>query len=313
MYKKILVTGSTGFVGKNLIPYLSYRFPDANVLGLLHTEDSHDLRSYSGTCNLFHNIQPDCVIHLAAKCGGIGANREQPAVFMNDNLLMGLNIINAAWEYNVKKLVMLGSICAYPKHSEIPFQEKNIWNGYPEETNAPYGIAKKTLTELLIAFHKQYGFNSVNLYPTNMYGPHDNFNLNTSHVIPAIILKVYNAMQNGDSSIELWGTGTPTRDFLYVEDCCRAISLALQHNPGPKPINIGTKQEISIEELAATICYKMKFDGVVRWDQTQPDGQPRRCVDSTRATLLLSYKPLIDIDHGLNKTIDWFINNINEV
>jgi len=310
MYNKILVTGGTGFVGTNLCAYLKQNYGARIVVA-----DSAmcDLRDRTAVRHYFHTLKPDCVIHLAATCGGIGANRAAPGTFMNNNLLMGLNTINAALEYEVEKFIMMGTICAYPKYTKIPFKEENMWTGYPEETNAPYGIAKKALTELLIAYNQQFGFNSVSLYPTNMYGPHDNFDPDTSHVIPAIMLKVYKTVAQGDGRITLWGDGSPTRDFLYVNDLCRAVVLALDKNPGPSPINVGTNQEISIKDLTTKICRILKFDGEIEWDTTQPNGQPRRCVSTEHAEMVLGYKPATNFDKGLEKTIRWFLNNVHEV
>jgi nucleoside-diphosphate-sugar epimerase len=310
MYDTILVTGGTGFVGTNLCAYLKQNV-DARIVAL--ESAMCDLRDRTATRHYFHTLKPDCVIHLAATCGGIGANRARPGTFMNNNLTIGLNAINAALEYEVQKFVMMGTICAYPKFTPVPFKEEDIWAGYPEETNAPYGIAKKALTELLIAYNQQFGFESVNLYPTNMYGPHDNFDPNTSHVIPAIILKVYQAMAKGEGKIILWGDGSATRDFLYVNDLCRAVVLALEKDPGPNPINIGTNGEISIKELVGKITTIMKYDGEIEWDTTQPNGQPRRCVSTDYAEVALGYKPATTFDRGLEKTVRWFLNNVHEV
>lgn len=310
MYRKIFVTGGTGFVGTNLCAYLKQNYNAEIIIG---NSSVCDLRDKYSIKSFIHNVKPDCVIHLAATCGGIGANRAAPGTFMNNNLTMGLNVINTSLEEGVAKFIMMGTICAYPKFTPVPFKEEDMWSGYPEETNAPYGIAKKALTELLIAYDKQYGFNSVNLYPTNMYGPHDNFNPESSHVIPAIILKVYQAMAQGRGKIELWGTGSATRDFLYVNDCCRAILLALEKDPGPEPINIGTKQEISIKSLTEKIVKIMEFDGDLVWNPEYPDGQPRRCVSGARAAEVLDYVSTTSIDRGLQKTVRWFLNNVHEV
>lgn len=312
MYRKILVTGGTGFVGKNLCAYLQKKYSDIEIF-----------ISNKTTCNLYNKkeivhyvstIQPECIIHLAATCGGIGANRYSPATFMLNNLRMGLNLIESLLEikYN-KKFITLGSICAYPKYCPVPFKEDDLWNGYPEETNAPYGIAKKTITELLIALYKERGFLSTNLYPTNMFGPYDSFNLDTSHVIPAIILKIYQAIIKGENKIELWGTGSATRDFLYVKDCCHAIDLAMNKDVGPKPINIGTGQEYSILSMANKLCDIMNFDGEIVWNKNQPDGQPRRCVCYDKAERLLNYFPKTNIDDGLNNTVNWFLQNAHGI
>lgn len=313
MYRRILVTGATGFVGKNLCCNLKHFFGESVEI-IANDRSMCDLRDFESVKHYFNILQPECIIHLAAKCGGIGANKNSPATFMRENLTMGLNVINTSLELNcVKKVVNVGTICAYPKFAPIPFKEEDLWNGYPEETNAPYGIAKKTLTELLIAYHTQYGLNSINLYPTNVFGPHDNFNPETSHVIPAIILKVYNAITKGEKKIELWGDGSPTRDFLYVEDFCDSVILSLYSEPGPHPINIGTNHEVCIKQVAEEICSIMIYDGDVIWNTDYPNGQPRRCVDWTRASKVLGYSPKIGWQKGLRKTIRWFIDNVHRI
>ena len=312
MNHNILVTGGSGFVGKNLYKYLA-TYGDEYTVSLSNSSVC-DLLDQKATTRFIRSMNPDCIVHLAATCGGIGVNKDNPGKFMRENLEIGLNTINAALEHGVKKFIMVGTVCSYPKFTPVPFKEEELWNGYPEETNAPYGIAKKTLMELIIAYNKQYGFNGVNLVPVNMYGPHDNFDLYTSHVIPAIILKTHKAILNNDSSIKLWGSGTPSREFLYVEDLCKAIELAI-HKPNmpPNPINVGTGSEISISHLAYTICHMMGFDGVVKWDLTQPDGQPRRCLDIDKARIQLGYSPSVDLKTGLRRTIDWFLKNVNDI
>lgn len=310
MYRKIFVTGATGFVGKNLISHLKKVLNKTEIF--IGESSSCDLRDLPSVKKQFNFIRPDCIIHLAAVCGGIGANKNAPGKFMRDNLTMGLNVINTALELNcVKKFIMTGTICAYPKYAKIPFDEREIWDGYPEETNAPYGIAKKTLMELLLAYNKQYGFNSINLLPTNMYGPYDHFNLTSSHVIPAIILKIYHAITKGENKIEVWGTGKVSREFLYVDDFCRSVTMALEKQPGPEPINIGTGHEITIKDLIKKIAKKMGYDGKIEFDSSKPDGQPRRCVNIRRAGRLLNYIPKTSLDTGLDKTIEWFLQNVN--
>ena len=305
---KILITGAKGFVGQRLWDALS-KNPNYELFDPFD-KDKYDLCYHDDVDYLFSIAEPDVVIHLAAIVGGIGANAANPGIFMRDNLEMGINVINSALDYKVKKFIMTGTVCMYPKHTKVPFVETDIWNGYPEETNAPYGIAKKTLMELCIAYNKQYGFNAINLIPVNMYGPGDCFDPTKSHVIPAIILKVYKALINNDPSITIWGTGNATREFLYVEDFVNAVVLALEKEPGPQPINIGTGQEISIGALVEFICKKMQYHGDIMFDKTKPDGQPRRCLNVNRAKSALGYESSIDLDLGLNYTIEWFLQNV---
>lgn len=301
---KVLLTGSGGFLGQNLTPVLS---KDYSVYG--PRARNWDLRKQS-TCNqLVRYIRPDVIVHAAGSVGGIGANQENPGKFMYENLIMGANIIHAAKEFGVEKFVLLGTVCSYPKHTPVPFKESDLWEGYPEETHAPYGIAKKALMKLVETYNEQYGFNGVNLIPVNMYGPHDHFNLTSSHVIPALILKVYNAMKNGDSSITLWGTGQVSREFLYAEDCAEAIKLAIEKDVPPDPINVGTGKEIKICDLASEIAEQMGFGGEILYDSDKPDGQPRRCLDTTKAKKLLGFEAKTSFQEGLKKTIEWFLRN----
>jgi GDP-L-fucose synthase len=301
---KVLLTGSGGFLGQNITPVLSENY---SVYG--PRARNWDLRKQS-TCNqLIRYIRPDVIVHAAGSVGGIGANQENPGKFMYENLIMGANIIHAAKEFGVSKFILLGTVCSYPKHTPVPFKESDLWEGYPEETNAPYGIAKKALMKLVETYNEQYGFNGVNLIPVNMYGPHDHFNLTSSHVIPALILKVYNAMKNGDSSITLWGTGQVSREFLYAEDCAEAIELAIQKDVPPDPINIGTGKEIKICDLASEIAEQMGFGGKILYDSDKPDGQPRRCLDTNKAKELLGFEAKTSFQEGLKKTIEWFLRN----
>lgn len=309
MHSNILITGGSGFVGRNLIEYLYTHYDYPGVQIYAPTRGQMDLMCKQSIKKALNDFQPTCIIHLAAVCGGIGANANAPGRFIMDNLKISTNLIDLALQYKICKFINLGSICAYPKHCPVPFKENTIWDGYPEETNAPYGIAKKTIVELLISLHKQYGFNSTNLFPTNMYGPHDNFDLENSHVIPAIIRKIIEAQENNENSITLWGTGKATRDFLYVEDCCRAIHLALGKNTGPDPINIGTDQEYSIQFVADKIAAHLGFEGEIIWNSNKPDGQPRRWVDISRARSILKYTPHFLIDDGLSKTIRWVLQH----
>ena len=301
---KILLTGSTGFLGQNLKPVLS---EDYKVQGF---QSSYwDLRCQKTCYQALNHFRPDVIVHAAGSVGGILANRDNPGKFMYENLIMGANLIEAARTKGVKKFILLGTVCAYPKHTPVPFKEEELWNGYPEETNAPYGIAKKTLMRLVEAYHEQYDFNGVNLIPVNMYGPYDHFNLTSSHVIPALILKFYEAIKSGED-VTLWGTGEASREFLYAPDCAEAIKLAVQNDVGPEPINIGTGKEIKIIDLAETIADLMGFNGTIFFDSSKPDGQPRRCLDTTRAKERLGFEATTDLKTGLNTTIEWFWKQI---
>jgi GDP-L-fucose synthase len=255
---------------------------------------------------LFADAKPTVVIHLAAQVGGIGANRENPGRFFYANMCMGLHLIEHARLHRVKKFVQIGTVCAYPKHTPVPFQEDDLWNGYPEETNAPYGIAKKALLVMLQGYRQQYGLNGIFLLPVNLYGPHDNFDLGTSHVIPALIRKFVEAKERGDTEVVVWGTGQVSREFLFVEDCARAIVLATQRYDDPDPVNIGAGFEIKIADLAAKIKTLVGYPGELKWDASRPDGQPRRRLDTTRAEKLIGFKAATDFDEGLRRTIDWF-------
>jgi GDP-L-fucose synthase len=298
---KILLTGATGFLGQNIVPKLKQNY---YVYGI--SSKDADLRKQSDCKKVISKFYPDVIIHAAGSVGGIGANRQNPGKFMYDNLIMGTNLIEEARHQGIGKFILLGTVCAYPKFTPIPFKEEELWNGYPEETNAPYGIAKKTLMKMIETYYEQYQFNGVNLIPVNMYGPHDHFNLTSSHVIPALILKVHQARMNGDSNITLWGTGQASREFLFAEDCADAIKLAIEKNIGPEPINIGTGKEIKICELIETIADIMGFDGKIIYDDNYPDGQPRRCLDTTKAKEKLGFEAKTNLSQGLNKTIQYF-------
>lgn len=300
---KVLLTGATGFLGKNLKKSLSLSHE------LVGVGSEWDLRRQDTCERLISKCEPDAVIHAAGSVGGIGANQENPGKFIYENLIMGTNVIHESMKQNVKKFVLLGTVCAYPKHTEVPFKEEDIWNGYPEETNAPYGIAKKALMQMVQSYHEQYGFNGINLIPVNMYGPHDHFNLTSSHVIPALILKIINAVTNKQDEIVIWGTGNASREFLFAEDCAEAISLALDKDVPPSPINIGTGSEIKIIDLVKTIADIIGFQGIIRFDESKPDGQPRRCLDTSKAKELLDFEARTDLRTGLAKTIDWFLKN----
>ncbi|MGL5793767.1 MAG: GDP-L-fucose synthase family protein, partial [Waterburya sp.] len=251
----------------------------------------------------------DIVIHLAAHVGGIGLNRDKPAELFYDNLMMGTQLIHAAYQEGVEKFVCVGTICAYPKFTPVPFQEDDLWNGYPEETNAPYGIAKKALLVQLEAYRQQYGFNGIYLLPVNLYGPEDNFNPQSSHVIPALIRKVYEAQQRGEKELPVWGDGSPTREFLYSTDAARGIVLATQKYNEAAPVNLGTNQEITIKELVETICELMEFEGEIIWEIDKPNGQPRRCLDTQRAKAKFGFVAETEFRQGLKNTIDWYRQN----
>ena len=298
---KILLTGSSGFLGQNLKPILEENY---DVVGV---NSWWDLRSSTKAQYVVEKHNPDVIVHAAGSVGGIGANKENPGKFMYDNLAMGMNIIEAARKYRTSKLILLGTVCSYPKHTPVPFKEEELWNGYPEETNAPYGIAKKALMRLVEAYHEQYGMNAVNLIPVNMYGPHDHFNLTSSHVIPALILKVYNAIKSGDKTIELWGSGQASREFLFASDCAEAIKLAIKKDVSPEPINIGTGKEIKICDLITEIADQMGYEGEMIYDSSKPDGQPRRCLDTSRAKERLGFEAKTNFKEGLSKTIEWFL------
>ena len=301
---KILVTGTGGFLGTTVLSKLISRGYDVSSLS---GSSSCDLRLQTEVDSLFEKESPDIVIHLAGRVGGIGINKENPGRFLYDNLMMGANLIEKARQNNCKKFVMVGTVCSYPKYTEVPFKEDDIWNGYPEETNAPYGIAKKTLMQMIISYKEQYGFNGINLIPVNMYGPHDNFNPNSSHVIPAIILKIKNAMkQEHHEDLEVWGTGSASREFLYVEDSAEAIISAMENLEDPRPVNIGTGNEIKIFDLVIMIAGEMGCKGNIVWDKTKPDGQPRRCLDTSRAKELFGFEAKTSLQDGIRKTLEWY-------
>ena len=307
MYGQVIVTGGGGFLGKHVVKKLLDSGYESNQI-IVPRHITYDLTDRYDCEKLFYsNGNPETVIHLAASCGGIGANRENPGYYFYENMLMGLNVIEAARKFGVQKFVMVGTVCSYPKHCPVPFTEEDIWNGYPEETNAPYGIAKKTLYTMLKAYEDQFGFNSTVLIPSNLYGPGDNFDPRFSHVIPALILKFKQAIDDNHRDVELWGTGKATREFLYVEDAAEAIVKALTINTNADPINIGTGDEISIKDLANNIAHMMGFRGKIVFDTSMPDGQPRRCVDTTKAARILDFKAKTCINTGLRKAIDWFL------
>ena len=299
--KTVLVTGSKGFLGSFLVKKLEKLCPKKIITP---SSEELDLRDNSNCKKAVRDV--DIVFHLAAHVGGIGLNKERPGDLFYDNLMMGTQLLHEAKNASVQKFIALGTVCSYPKFSQIPFLESSIWDGYPEETNAPYGLAKKMMLVQSQAYREQYNFKSIVVIPTNLYGPNDNFDPSSSHVIPALILKIDNAKKNNSKSITLWGDGTPTRDFLYVEDASRGIILAADKYDDPLPINLSSEEEISIKQLAELISDLMKFDGKITWDTSKPNGQPRRCVSNKRAEEKLNFKPEISLKEGLRRTIECY-------
>jgi GDP-L-fucose synthase len=301
---RILVTGGSGFLGKHVLKALAARgFQQVDA----PSHSDYDLTSETAVRSLFHDLRPDAVIHLAAVVGGIGANREHPGDFFYKNLIMGVQLMEYAREAGVEKFVAIGTICAYPKFTAVPFREESIWDGYPEETNAPYGLAKKMLLVQAQAYRQQYGFNAIYLLPTNLYGPGDNFDPSTSHVIPALIRKCLEAREEGAPEVEVWGTGRPTREFLYVADCAEGIVAALERYDDPEPVNLGSGEEISIKDLVDLISRATGYGGLVRFDPDQPDGQPRRRLDTSRAAERFGWRATTDFETGLAATTDWYM------
>lgn len=302
--KKILVTGGGGFLGSFLVRQL-------RNLGIEHLvlprRQECDLRNRDAITSLLQQHHPQVVFHLAAVVGGIGANREHPGRFFYDNAIMGLQLIEGARLFGVEKFVAAGTICAYPKHTPIPFREEDLWNGYPEETNAPYGLAKKMLLVQLQAYRQEYGFNGIYLLPVNLYGPGDNFDPDTSHVIPALIRKCVEAKEAGARQIVCWGDGSPTREFLYVEDAAEGLRKAAELYEDPAPVNLGSGQEISIRDLVELVARETGFAGDLVWDTSKPNGQPRRCLDTRRAREGFDFRASTSLEQGLRKTVVWFL------
>jgi GDP-L-fucose synthase len=303
---KVLVTGGNGFLGKGVVNKLLNNNYEIKVVRSSKT----NLIVKEQVDHLFESYNPDAVIHLAATVGGIGANMANPGKFFYDNMMMGLNIIHASSIWNVKKFVMVGTVCSYPKYCPVPFKESDLWNGYPEETNAPYGISKKALYVMLDSYKKQYNLNSTVLVPCNLYGPNDNFNPSSSHVIPALIKKVVEAQHNDSPSVSCWGSGNATREFLYVDDAAEAIVSSLNIDTQPNPINLGGGVEISIKDLMQKIVGLIGYKGEIIWDASKPDGQPRRFLDTTLAETVLGWKAKTKFDDGLKTTITWYLNNV---
>ncbi len=303
--QRIVVTGGAGFLGKYLQAELKRRGVGEQNLLVPLIED-YDLTKEADAVRMYDDMAPTVVIHLAAEVGGIGANRENPGRFFYANMAMGLHLIEHARIRKLKKFVQVGTICAYPKFTPVPFKEENLWNGYPEETNAPYGIAKKALLVMLQAYRQQYGLNGIYLLPVNLFGPGDNFDLRTSHVIPALIRKFVTAKRRGQKSVEVWGTGKASREFFYVEDCARGLADATEKYDGPEPVNLGAGFEITIKELVEKIRAMVGYEGRLVWDASKPDGQPRRRLDTSRAKELFGFEAKMPFDEGLKRTIEWF-------
>ncbi|MFN5064305.1 MAG: GDP-L-fucose synthase family protein [Aphanizomenon sp.] len=304
--KRILVTGGAGFLGRQVIDQLCQNGADRDKITVTRSHDC-DLRVWENCQRAVD--QQDIIIHLAAHVGGIGLNREKPGELFYDNLIMGTQLIHAAYQQGTEKFVCVGTICAYPKFTPVPFKEDDIWNGYPEETNAPYGIAKKALLVQLQSYRQQYGFNGVYLLPVNLYGPEDNFNPSSSHVIPALIRKVQEAQTRGEKQLPVWGDGSPTREFLYSTDAARGIVMGTQFYNDAEPVNLGTGYEISIKDLITLICELMGYDGEIVWETDKPNGQPRRCLDTERAKQAFGFTAEVEFRTGLKSTIDWWRKN----
>ena len=307
--KRVLVTGGAGFLGTHLVEKLeSYHCQEIFV----PRSKNYNLVEMEAVKRVYQDSKPDIVIHLAARVAGIGGNRANPGWFFYDNLMMGAQMMEQGRQFGIEKFIALGTVCAYPKFTPVPFKEENLWDGYPEETNAPYGLAKKMLLVQSQAYRQQYGFNAVYLLMVNLYGPRDNFDLQSSHVIPALIKKCCDAIEGKEDKIVIWGDGTPTREFLHIEDAVEAILLASERYNQSEPVNIGTGSEISIRDLAELIAELTEFRGRIIWDKSKPNGQPRRCLDTRRAEKKFGFKAKIPFEKGLEKTIEWYRENIGQ-
>lgn len=301
--RKVVVTGGAGFLGSHVVRKLQER--GCREITVPRSRD-YDLREQAAIVRLYEQTKPDLVIHLAAVVGGIGANMRHPGQFFYDNAIMGIQLIEQARHFGVEKCVVVGTVCAYPKLTPVPFREEDLWNGYPEETNAPYGLAKKMLLVQAQAYRQEYGFNAIYLLPVNLYGPGDNFHPETSHVIPGLICKFVEAVETGQQEVVAWGTGKASREFLYVEDAAEAIVLAVERYEKPDPVNLGAGFEISISDLTHLIAKLTGFTGTITWDATKPDGQPRRCLDTSKAEQEFGFKAITPFEDGLLKTVQWY-------
>ena len=298
----IIVTGGAGFLGCPVVT----RLEAAGATCIVPRSTDYDLTTESAVERLFADVDADAVVHLAARVGGIGSNRDNPGYFIYSNMVMGALMMEYARRSGIDKYLQVGTVCSYPKHTPVPFQEGSLWEGYPEETNAPYGIAKRALLAQAQAYRQQYGMNAVTLLPVNLYGPHDNFDLDSSHVIPALIRKMIDAGTDTHAAIELWGDGSPSREFLYVDDCARSIVLALERYDEPDPVNLGTGMEITIRALAGLISQATGFGGEIVWDASKPNGQPRRCLDTSRARDRFDFVAEVSFEDGLRETVAWY-------
>jgi GDP-L-fucose synthase len=307
---RIIITGGGGFLGSYVTEHLKEQgYRDVVTV----RRKDFDLTREADVERLYAEQKPVVVLHLAAEVGGIGANRDNPGRFFFANLAMGMNLIEGARRFGVKKFVQVGTICAYPKHTPVPFREDDLWGGYPEETNAPYGIAKKSLLVMCQAYRQQYGLNAIYLLPVNLYGPRDNFHLHTSHVIPALIRKCVEARQRGDAQVTAWGTGQVSREFLYAADCAEGIVAAMERYDSPDPMNLGSGREITIRDLTNLVAQLARYDGEIVWDHSKPDGQPRRCLDVSRAWNTIGWRARTSLEEGLTRTIEWFEANADSV
>ena len=305
---RILVTGGAGFLGHYVCEHLRAAGVNDDAI-LVPRSTEYDLTSEAAVVRMYAELQPTIVIHLAAVVGGIGANRNNPGRYFHANLAMGMHLIEHARRTGLEKFVQVGTVCSYPKFTTVPFVEDDLWKGYPEETNAPYGVAKKSLLVMLQAYREQYGLNGIYLLPANLYGPGDNFDPASSHVIPALVRRFCEAKANGDERVTIWGTGKPSREFLYVDDCARAIVMATQGYDGAEPVNVGTGSEITIADLVELIRTHVGYHGEARWDASKPDGQPRRCLDTSRAKREFGFEAQMNLDEGLSRTIAWYRSN----